>query len=97
MAFTNNIGTLLKENETEEDLIFTFPSSDSVGNFLQVQTISGTVEVKGTGKVFGENSNYIPLSEGQEITLAAIGNVNPLGVNSIKLAPGAIVTFITYD
>lgn len=98
MASLNNIvGTLLMENDTAEDMILTFPDPTTTGNFLQVQTISGDVQVKGAGKVFGQNSNYIPVSEGQFMNFAAVGNINPIEPSLIKLAPGAIVTFVAYD
>ena len=95
--FNNIIGTLLKENITGVDEVLEFPNAQTTGGFMQVQTISGTVEVKGSGRVFGQPSTYIPLAEGQFMNFAAVGNINPLDRNFIKLAPGAIVTLIAYD
>ena len=94
----NNTRTRLITNTSGDDLVITFPTDDiTVVDGLQVYVVSGTVEFKGIGKLLGENSDYIPIPEGSSMNFANVGNNNPNGQKTIKLADAAVVAFIAYD
>lgn len=94
----NNFRTKLIENETGGDFELKFPTLDpTVTGNLQVNVISGSVEVKGEGMFMGAPSEFIPVFAGSSMNFVCTSNNAPTGVKVIKLAPGAIISLVAYD